>query len=198
MPAWVLAALLTLAAGCASPGVGPGPMRAPDFRPTQIRHPAVVVRIALGPGVLDEQDRPALVRAYEAVLLDEFNARAVLLRDLRIETAGPLDAPAALARARAAGADHAILIDVRVERRDLTFCRGARRPFRATVTLWSQRVEVLRARDGARRLAAGDGDTLAVIDLLADCDDPRASRRRTREETLGEAVSRLLTRLLGS
>jgi hypothetical protein len=168
-----------------------------DFKPAEVRQPAVMLRVTFGPGNFAASDRAALATSYEGALLEALNARAVATRDVTRVQEGGLDAKTALARAREVGADHAVLVDVRVEQAPTLFCRASRRPFRATATVWSQALEVLRASDGARRLAV-EGQALAVTDVDAVCDDPGASRRRTGEETVGDAVNRLLTRLLRS
>src|SRR5436309_9308401 len=198
MPRGSALALLGLAAtACVSPGgVEPGPIRAADFRPTQVRQPAVVVRLAFA-GQLSE--REALPAEYEGALLEGLNTRAVLAKDVEILAQGDakLDAHAALARARTLGADHAIVVDVRVATGEAIFCRESRRPFRARVTVWSQSVQVLRANDGAARLALPGDAGLTVTDLDADCEDPRASRRLATGEAIASAVARLLTRVVG-
>jgi|SRR5207302_3669216 len=200
MPRGPALALLGLAAAaCVSPGgIEPGPIRAADFGPAQVRQPAVVVRLAFA-GQLSEREREALPAEYEGALLEGLNMRAVLAKDVQILTRGDakLDAQAALARARALGADHAIVVDVRVATGEAIFCRESRQPFRAPVTVWSQSVQVLRASDGAARLALSGDAGLTVTDLDADCDDPRASRRLATREAIASAVARLLTRVVG-
>ncbi len=197
-PAAELLALLALA-GCATAGSPDGalpPPRAADFRPSQLRQAAVVVWVELAAGLFDERERAALPLAYEGALQEALNARAVLVRDLQAPGDGRPDPRRALARAREVGADHAILVEVRVDRGERIFCHEGRRPFRAPATVWRQAAAVYRAADGAGRLHLA-GPALEVTDVEADCDDPRASRRRAPAETAAEAVSRLLARLLG-
>lgn len=196
--AWIVG-LLALAA-CASPSreSTSAPTRAPEFRSRDLRQPALVVRVVLAtPGAFSNRERETWPAAYEGALLEGLNARAVLPRDTQLVARGSLDARAAVARAREVGADHAILVDVRVERAQPIFCRQSRRPFRADATTWAPTVDVLRASDGNRMLTAS-GAALEVADFEPDCDDPRASRRRSGDETMAESVNRLLTRLLGS
>lgn len=195
----LVAVAALLAAGCAPLGSGPAPTRAPDFKPSEIRQPAVLVRVSVSPGQFDEREVPTVAGDYEGALLEGFNARAVLVRDVRrAGDGGPrFESGAALARAREVGADHAILVDVRVGREIVVVCRETRRPLRGPATVWSQDIEVLRARDGATRLRLVDDPALAVNDVEIDCDDPKSARRRPPLETLTRAVDRLLTRLLG-
>src|SRR2546425_10865397 len=156
MPRRPALALLTLAAAaCVSTsGVERVPIRAADFRPAEARQPAVVVRVTFAGG-LSDREREALPAEYEGALLEGLNARAVLAKDgpgLAGGDAKP-DAHAALQRARTLGADHAIVVDVRVATGEMIFCRESRRPFQAPATVWSQSVQVLRSSDGAARLA---------------------------------------------
>ena len=197
MPAAVLALVLILAA-CAGPvsdAEGPGRGLAADFTPAQIRHPAVVLRIVLGPGDFTAHEQSSLPASYEGALLEALDARAIPARDA--QRVSQLDRLAAAVRAREVGADHALLVDVRVEKVESYFCREGRRPFRAPATVWVQTAEVVRASDGVSRLAVS-GPALTVIDLEPDCASPRESRRRGGSETVRESITRLLKRLLGS
>src|SRR6266705_754527 len=192
-----LAVLGLAAAACASArGVEPVPIRAADFRPAQIRQPAFLVRLTFA-GQRSDREREALPAEYEGALLEGLNARAVLAKDVQVLAGGDakLDAHAALERARTLGADHAIVVDVRVATGEMIFCRASRRPFQAPATVWSQSVQVLRSSDGAARLAIPEDAGLTVIDLDADCDDPRASRRLPTSDVIASAVARLLTRV---
>ena len=104
-----------------------------------------------------------------------------------------------LAKARLLGADHAVSVYVQAIRpAQPVFCDGTRRPFRAPATVWSQAVSVVRASDGATRVAVeAKSGGLEVYDLDADCTNPRESRRRTPTEALNDAVTRLLNRIVG-
>lgn len=194
--ALVLLAVLGLAA-CATPAATREPARAADFQPSQIRQPALVVRVQLGPGPWSERERQQLAASYEHALLEELNARAIAAVDVRVGDEAASGAQAAVARAREVGADHAIVITVRVDQVQAIFCRGSRRPFRAVTTAWRQQALVLRASDGAERARLA-GDPLTVTDVEPDCENPNASRRRPAPETASQAVSRLLGRLLAS
>ena len=76
------------------------------------------------------------------------------------------------------------------------FCQGTRKRFQANATRWEQTAEVVRASDGNVRLRVVPGSILPVLDLDADCDNPRDSRRLTSGEAVADAVKRILTRLL--
>src|SRR3970040_185628 len=161
----LLAVLALLLAACGEVLRGePAPTRAPDFRPEQVRRPLVLVRLVRGPGEWEERESRALPDEYQGALLEALNARAVLAREVQVrgERDGRLDAPPALARARELGAAHAVLVEIRVAQVQAVFCRDSRRAFRAAATLWSQSLRVLRAADGAVRLAGAPGASLAL------------------------------------
>src|SRR5256884_4520459 len=117
MPKRLAAAVVALAVAACAPmrGVEPVPISAADFRPAQIRQPALVVRLAFG-GQVSDREREVLPAEYEGALLEGLNTRAVLAKDVQVVAGrdAKLDARAALDRARALGADHAIVVDVRV------------------------------------------------------------------------------------
>jgi hypothetical protein len=196
-----LAALALLAAACASTSDRPpGPVRVADFKPEQLRRPVVVVRFTFTPG-FEDREKQAQLADYEGALLEGLNARAVLAREVRIlrERDPRLEPGAALAKARELGADHVVTVEVRAVRpAQPLFCAETRRPFRAQATVWTQQVSVLRASDGALRMAVPPvGGGLEVYDLDADCENPRESKRRTPAEAVNEAVMRLLNRVVG-
>lgn len=196
--ALALAALVGILAACASstPGSEVVPARAGDFRPSQIRQPVVFAQIRPD-GQHSDEERRSMAQELEGALLEELNARAVLAKEVGVSVGdAKRDRAPALARARELGADHAILVEVRVARGPLVFCEGTRRRFQTTATQWGQAAEVVRASDGAVRLRIVPGSLVPVSDLDADCDNPRASRRLTGTEALTETVKRLLTRLL--
>lgn len=193
-----ITALAGLLAACAAsaPSRDVIPARAADFTPGQIRQPVVFVQIRLD-GQYSEEERKSMPQELEGVLLEELNARAVLAKEVRLSVGDATRDPGpALVRARELGADHAILADVRVTRGPHVFCRGTRRSFQATVTRWGQAAEVIRASDGAVRLRIVPDSMPPVLDLDADCEKPRDSRRLTTSEAFTELVKRLLTRLL--
>jgi len=193
--------LALLAGGClAAPIDRPAPVTASDFRTEQVRRPAIFVRLVFA-GPFEDQERQRMLADYEGALLEALNTRAVLANDVRIlgEREPRLEPVAAVEKARAVGADHAVSVQVRVTRGgQALFCAETRRPFRAPSTVWGQSVDVLRASDGATRLVVGaTGGALDVYDFEADCDNPRASTRRTTTEAISEAVKRLLNRVVG-
>ena len=198
MRAWGPLLLIPLATACAGSADEPttrgAPLASTRFTSSEIRQPAVFVRVVLAPGAFGAREQTTLPSAYEGALLEGLNTRAMPPRDLQRATT--LEPRIVLARARDVGADHAILVDVRVERGEPIFCGESRRAFRASATSWVQHLEILRSSDGARRLTLS-GTALTVTDLQPDCGDPRASHRRSSSETAADGVNLLLTRLLG-
>lgn len=195
-PALIILALLT--AACATAGSGPpSRLRASDYSGREIRRPAVFVRVAGWPD-LNDRERENLSDRYEGALLEAFDARGVPPTDLqRVVPGERFDTRAALARAREVGAEHAILVDLGVSRRDAIFCLDSARPFRAITTVWSQGVRVLRVQDGAPRLAVGAGQDLDITELEADCGNPRRSATRDRAAMLTAAIDALTQRIFG-
>ena len=194
----VLLGIALLAAACTSPGSTPTSLpRAPDFSARQIRQPAVFIRVAGWPD-LNDREREALADTYEGALvaaLDEYGSPPTDLQ--RVAPGERFDTRTALARARQVQADHVIIIDLRVSRRDAAFCTDSPRPFRAITTVWSQGVQVVRVSDGASRVAVAPGGDLDVTELEADCANPRRSQRRDQTQILAAATQALTQRILG-
>src|SRR3990167_4100760 len=79
-----LAAFVLVAAGCASsPVTQPAPVRASDFKPEQIRRPAIFVQFVFS-GQFEDKERQAMLADYEGALLEGLNARAVLAKDIQL------------------------------------------------------------------------------------------------------------------
>jgi len=196
--AGIVLGLLTAACATVTPG-DLVPSRAPDFRPEQVRRPLVLARLVRAPGQWEAPDGSALLAEYQGTLLELLNARAVLAAEVQVlgERDPRLDPAVAVDRARRLGADHAILVEIRVARVQPAFCLDTRRPLRASATLWSQSLRVLRAHDGAVRLATEPGGALDVLDVEIDCETPRESRRRSLRETAEAAVRRVLGQVVG-
>jgi hypothetical protein len=191
------AVLALLASGCAGSGAGTAsrvaPATAADYRPAQLRVTAVAVRVAIGAGAdVPESERASLARLYESALLEQLDARALVVRDVQ---PGASAAPpaAAAARARDVGADHAIVVDVRVEPALVRVCEDTARPLQGRATVFSQRAIVVRASDGAVRATTEVAEPAVEV----DCDASRPTARpRSAAATTVRAVERLLGRML--
>jgi hypothetical protein len=188
-------ALAVVVAGCAH-GAGapdPVPTTVSDYRPSQLRLTAVTVRVVVGPRAdVPDRERASLPRAYEGALVEGLDGRAVVVRDVRSTTTAEPPAVAA-ARAREVGADHAIVVDVRIEPDVVRVCEETSRPLRGRATVFKQHATIVRASDAAVRTAVD----VKVPGVEADCDAARPSvRSRTATATVLSAVERLLGRLL--
>lgn len=186
----VFLAGLWLLTGCVSPG--PVALRHPEYRPTEIRRPAVVLQVSLdqagfGEGVPD---------LFEAGLIDALNNQGIFPLDVALTTSTMLDRGHALARARSLRADVLLLVDMHLRRRDVVYCRGTSRPFVAPSTVLAVMIEVVRASDGTRLLLEPAGADPPLTDIEADCGRQRSVRRLSIEELAGAGISRALTLLL--
>jgi hypothetical protein len=168
-------------------------MRTSDYRPSQLRQTAVTVRVAIGQNAgLSDVERAALPGRYESALVEGLNERALVVRDVRVRT-GPESPAAAAARATEVGADHAIVVDVRIEPDVVRVCEDTPRPLQGRATVVKQQARVVRASDAMVRSTL-EVDVPAVE---ADCDARRPSARSQGiAATVASAVDRLLARLL--
>ena len=204
-PALLALGLLT---GCASPG--PLAMRHPEYRPAEVRRPAVVLQVSLdqtgfGEGEFTKEERASIPDQFEAGLIDALNNQGIFPHDVVLTaqrayrgSSNPIeriDRAQALARARSLRADVLLLVDMHLGRKDLVYCRVTRRPFRARSTLLAVTLEVLRVSDGTpllREPPAGE----PLTDIEAECGRERSIRRLSMEELAGAGISRALTLLL--
>ncbi len=195
------------AQGCVTPE--PRAFRHPDFRPLEIRRPALVLQLSLGQtgfrgeGEFSPWEQNSIPDAFEIALLEGLNAEGILPVDVtllpRRSTSGTpskgIDRRQALDRGRALHADVVVILDAFLSRRDLVFCREERRPFVARATLWMLGVEVLRVVDGTRLLIEPLGPTLQLSDVEPDCGQGRIERRLSTQELLNLAVQKILALL---
>lgn len=187
------------AQGCVTPE--PRAFRHPDFRPHEIRRPALVLQLSLGEFSPREQN--SIPDAFEIALLEGLNAEGILPVDVtllpRRSTSGTpskgIDRRQALDRGRALHADVVVILDASLSRRDLVFCREERRPFVARATLWMLGAEALRVADGTRLLIEPLGPTLQLSDVEPDCGQGRIERRLSTQELLNLAVQKILALL---
>lgn len=181
-------------AGASSQRTAPAGM---DFKPAQVREAAVVLRFEFGTGTFENDERSALPAQYEGTLLEALNAKALLTRDLRVLGKGErFDPRSGIARARELGADHVIFVGVKIDRGEMSFCSRSRQPLRVATTRWTQTAEVIRVSDGATRLTV-PAPGIQSGEFEADCESPRSSRQRSRDDTLTEGVEALLKRVAG-
>jgi len=168
-----LVVLVLAASGCATPELGPArPWRAgiPE------RYESAVQEALNGAGILPVD-----------ITLEA--RRAEKTNDLPLEGIKPA---AALARAREIGADHLVIVDARLSRRDLPLCRQGARALVGTATYWEAGLEVLRVSDGVRVLVEPPGAEQRVLDLEVDCRQGRLIRRKAMDEMIEESAKRAL------
>lgn len=204
-----LVAGLWLLTGCVSPG--PVALRHPEYRPAEIRRPAVVLQVSLdqtgfGEGEFASQERASIPDRFEAGLIDALNSQGIFPLDVALTaqrsyrgTSNPIDRidrAQALARARSLRADVLLLVDMHLARADLVYCRETRRPFRARSTLLAVTLEVLRVSDGTRLLLEPPAGDQLLTDIEAECGRERSIRRLSMEELAGAGISRALTLLM--
>jgi hypothetical protein len=180
--------LLVLLAGCSGANDEPAPLRVAGYRASELRRPAIALQVGFGPGEFADFERAQLPELYAGSLLDALSAEAIVPVDLTI-SGSRIDRSAALTRARAVAADHALLVSATVTRGLRTYCRNGRRPFTTLVTAWTVTLELVRTDDGAVRLSAPARED---PDVEVDCDNPSASHRRTREQAVDESVRRAM------
>jgi hypothetical protein len=202
-----------LAAGCATPSSGPVRWREPGFDPAAVRRPAVLVLVSIerggfGGGAQGERERAAIPERYELAVLEALDRFGILPLDITLEARPgsqgherPLEQvnrPRALARARETGAEHLLIVDARLARRDLVHCRESRRPRAGPTTFWVAGLEVLRASDGRTLLVEPPTAERLVTDVELDCESGRVTRRKGMDELVEESVTRILSPLGGS
>lgn len=189
-------ALAILAAGCASggePPTAPAAQRTSDYRPSQLRLTAVTVRVVVGrDAAVSERERTTLPGLYEGILVEGLNERALVVRDVRA-LAAPEPPAMAAARARDVGADHAVVVEVRIEPELVRVCEETRRPLRGHATVFKQQATVVRASDGVVR--ATHAVDVPAVEADCEAERPRAQVRSAGAAAAG-AVERLLARLL--
>jgi hypothetical protein len=209
-PARRLAALVPALwlAACATPAAVT--VRHPEFSPAAIRRPAVLLQVSLdqtglGEGEFSARERAVIPEHLEARLIDSLNARGLFPVDVALQarrawrggaaTLEGVDRGAALARGRALAADVLVIVDLRLGRTDLVYCREARRPLRVQSTVVVPALEVLRVADGTRLYLQPAGRERWVTDVEAECGPERSVRRLGLEELAERAVARALSPL---
>lgn len=198
-----------LLAGCVSPE--PVALLHPDYRPAEIRRPAVLLQVSLdqtgfGDGEFSREERASLPDQLAAALIDGLNSQGLFPLDVAMTaqradrgTSNPLerlDLAPALARARSLRADVLVVVDMRLGWRDVLYCRDTRRPFRARSTVLAVTLEVLRVSDGTLLLLEPPTTDPLLTDLEAECGPERSVHRLSIQELTEAAVSRAVTRLL--
>jgi hypothetical protein len=190
----LLAALLT-ASGCA--GGGTPASREPGFRAASVRRPALLVRVSV-PAELDQRDRDRISENYEAAVVEGLERLGILAVDMATvpgTSSRPLeglDRPAALRRAREAGAEQLVIVDARLAKDTLTHCRRAGRAVSGSTTFWDVGLEIRRVTDTQPLLVEPPAEDLRAVDVELDCKTGRLIRRKSMDELITDSVGLVL------
>jgi hypothetical protein len=189
-----LALLALLAAwGCAG-GLGGTPAsREPGFRAASVRRPALLVRVSVPPE-LGQRERDRIVEDYQAAVLEGLERMGILVVDMATapgNSSRPLqgiDRPAALGRAREAGAEQLVIVDARLARDNLTHCKQMGRARSGPTTFWDVGVEIRRVSDTQPLLVEPPAEDLRAVDVELDCKTGRLIRRKSMDELISDSV----------
>ena len=190
----LLAALLT-ASGCA--GGGTPASREPGFRAASVRRPALLVRVTVPPE-LDQRDRDRISENYQAAVLEGLERLGILAVDMATvpgTSSRPLeglDRPAALRRAREAGAEQLVIVDARLAKDTLTHCRRAGRAVSGSTTFWDVGLEIRRVADTQPLLVEPPAEDFRAVDVELDCKTGRLIRRKSMDELITDSVGLVL------
>ncbi|HEX9408054.1 MAG TPA: hypothetical protein VGA23_00205 [Methylomirabilota bacterium] len=190
----LLAALLT-ASGCA--GGGTPASREPGFRAASVRRPALLVRVTV-PAELDQRDRDRISENYQAAVVEGLERLGILAVDMATvpgTSSRPLeglDRPAALRRAREAGAEQLVIVDARLAKDTLTHCRRAGRAVSGSTTFWDVGLEIRRVADTQPLLVEPPAEDFRAVDVELDCKTGRLIRRKSMDELITDSVGLVL------
>ena len=189
-----LAMLALLAAwGCAGSLGGTLPSREPGFRAASVRRPALLVRVSVPPE-LGQRERDRIVEDYQAAVLEGLERMGILVVDMATapgSSSRPLqgiDRPAALGRAREAGAEQLVIVDARLARDNLTHCKQMGRARSGPTTFWDVGVEIRRVSDTQPLLVEPPAEDLRAVDVELDCKTGRLIRRKSMDELISDSV----------
>jgi hypothetical protein len=194
-----LALLALLAAwGCAG-GLGGTPAsREPGFRAASVRRPALLVRVSVPPE-LGQRERDRIVEDYQAAVLEGLERMGILVVDMATapgSSSRPLqgiDRPAALGRAREAGAEQLVIVDARLARDNLTHCKQMGRARSGPTTFWDVGLEIRRVSDTQPLLVEPPAEDLRAVDVELDCKTGRLIRRKSMDELISDSVGLVLS-----
>ena len=188
----VMLALLAVS-GCMGALGKPPATREPGFRATSIRRPALLVRVSV-PVELDKRERDRIVEDYQAAVVEGLERFGILVVDLATvpgSSSRPLeglDRPAALGRAREAGAEQLVIVDARLGRDNLTHCRQTGRARSGPTTFWDVGLEIRRVADTQPLLVEPPAEDLRAVDVELDCKTGRLIRRKSMDELITDSV----------
>ena len=189
-----LAMLALLAAwGCAGSLGGTPASREPGFRATSVRRPALLIRVSVPPE-LSKRESDRIVEDYQAAVLESLERMGILVVDMATAPGSSsrplqgLDRPAALGRAREAGAEQLVIVDARLGRDNLTHCKQMGRARSGPTTFWDVGVEIRRVSDTQPLLVEPPAEDLRAVDVELDCKTGRLIRRKSMDELISDSV----------
>ena len=184
---------LLAAWGCAGGLGGTTASREPGFRAASVRRPALLVRVSVPPE-LGQRERDRIVEDYQAAVLEGLERMGILVVDMATapgSSSRPLqgiDRPAALGRAREAGAEQLVIVDARLARDNLTHCKQMGRARAGPTTFWDVGVEIRRVSDTQALLVEPPAEDLRAVDVELDCKTGRLIRRKSMDELISDSV----------
>jgi hypothetical protein len=192
---WLNLAMLALLAawGCAGGLGGTTASREPGFRAASVRRPALVVRVSVPPE-LGQRERDRIVEDYQAAVLEGLERMGILVVDMATAPGGSsrplqgIDRPAALGRAREAGAEQLVIVDARLARDSLTHCKQMGRARSGPTTFWDVGLEIRRVADTQPLLVEPPAEDLRAVDVELDCKTGRLIRRKSMDELISDSV----------
>jgi hypothetical protein len=99
-----------------------------------------------------------------------------------------IDRPAAIGRAREAGAEQLVIVDARLARDNLTHCKQMGRARSGPTTFWDVGVEIRRVSDTQPLLVEPPAEDLRAVDVELDCKTGRLIRRKSMDELISDSV----------
>jgi hypothetical protein len=192
---WLNLAMLALLAawGCAGGLGGTTASREPGFRAASVRRPALLVRVSVPPE-LGQRERDRIVEDYQAAVLEGLERMGILVVDMATAPGGSsrplqgIDRPAALGRAREAGAEQLVIVDARLARDSLTHCKQMGRARSGPTTFWDVGLEIRRVSDTQPLLVEPPAEDLRAVDVELDCKTGRVIRRKSMDELISDSV----------
>jgi hypothetical protein len=162
-----------------------------------VRRPALLVRVSV-PAELDQRDRDRISENYQAAVEEGLERLGILAVDMATvpgTSSRPLeglDRPAALRRAREAGAEQLVIVDARLAKDTLTHCRRAGRAVSGSTTFWDVGLEIRRVADTQPLLVEPPAEDLRAVDVELDCKTGRLIRRKSMDELITDSVGLVL------
>ena len=196
-------ATLALLGLCLLSGCAPGSssshtaLREPGFRASSIRRPALLVRVSVADDV-SPRERARIPEDYQAAVVEGLDRLGILALDVAVAPSGRnraldgIDRAPALTRARAAGAEHLVIVDARLSRGDLRHCKESGRALTGPTTYWDTALEIDRVSDGKPLLVEPPAEELRAVDVELDCKTGRLIRRRSMDELINDSVGLIL------